>query len=69
MFTEQGNLQAVGLQSTYLAERSIWLGDFTKAGTLADQAWELARESRWCQRTDIGRCAPGILTLSALYRD
>ena len=46
LFAKRGNSQSEGLANAYLAERSLWLGDFAAAGSLADQAWALAGARR-----------------------
>ena len=45
-FALEGLVQWEGVSTAYLAERSLWLGDFAKASTLANRACELARVQR-----------------------
>jgi tetratricopeptide (TPR) repeat protein len=40
--SKRGIAQGEGIAIAFLAERSLWLGDFAAASTLADWAWELA---------------------------
>jgi hypothetical protein len=42
LFMELGHRQAEGVVAANLAQRSLWLGDFVKAGALAEQAWKMA---------------------------
>jgi tetratricopeptide (TPR) repeat protein len=44
--TKQGYPQLEGVISTYLAERSLWIGGLAEAGAWADRAWELAGYQR-----------------------
>jgi tetratricopeptide (TPR) repeat protein len=46
IFMEQGLRQSEGLISAYLAERSLWLGDLSKAGAWAERACQLAAVER-----------------------
>jgi tetratricopeptide (TPR) repeat protein len=69
LWIESGNCQGEGINNAYLSERSLWLGDFIKAGAWADRAWELAAE--WRHERDFvraalmqGRAALGIGDLS-----
>jgi ATP/maltotriose-dependent transcriptional regulator MalT len=43
---ELGHRQAEGVVAANLAQRSLWLGDFVKAGALAEQAWKMAALQR-----------------------
>jgi ATP/maltotriose-dependent transcriptional regulator MalT len=45
--TAQRYIQSQCVISSHLAERSIWFGDFAKAGVFADEAWELASNQRY----------------------
>ncbi len=42
IFVKRSEAQQEGVTTAFLAERSLWLKDFTTAGSLADRAWELA---------------------------
>lgn len=42
MFANMGNFNLEGVLFSYLAERSLWLGEFAEASKLADRAWALA---------------------------
>jgi tetratricopeptide (TPR) repeat protein len=44
---KRGDAQGEGLAIAYLAERSLWLGDFAQASALADRAWALAGARRF----------------------
>ncbi len=44
MFVAGSFSQSEGLVNSYLAQRSLWLGEFTAALSLAERAWELAHE-------------------------
>jgi tetratricopeptide (TPR) repeat protein len=46
LFTEQGARQSQGVVAAYIAQRSLWLGDFVQAAVWAEQAWELAAHHR-----------------------
>lgn len=46
LFIEQGERQFEGVVAAYLAQRSLWLGEFVQAGVWAERAWELARHQR-----------------------
>jgi tetratricopeptide (TPR) repeat protein len=70
IFTKQGEIQSEGIATAFLAEHSIWLGKFTKASALADEAWELASDAAVVERDFIraallqGRAALGLGNLT-----
>ena len=45
-FGEISDFQSECVIRAYLAKRSLWLGDFSKARAIADRAWELAADHR-----------------------
>jgi len=46
LFMKRGQPQLEGVSAAYLAQRSLWLGEFVKAGAWAERAWELAGRQR-----------------------
>ncbi|HWT02132.1 MAG TPA: DUF4062 domain-containing protein [Pyrinomonadaceae bacterium] len=42
MFEAQSNSQGIGTANSFLAQRTLWLGEFAGALSFADRAWELA---------------------------
>jgi len=46
IWREEGDRQGEGVVAAYLAQHSLWLGDFSKAAACAERAWVLAGDQR-----------------------
>lgn len=46
LFAARNQQQSVGIAAAFLAERSLWLGDFTRAKAWTARAWKLAARNR-----------------------